>query len=392
MGHLFDRTAAGRAAEASSPDGAEWLGVALERALVRQLGDTWSEINHNHFRNRLRRPVFTFTESERRLGAWDSRARTLSISRRLVLDRPWAVVREVLKHEMAHQFVDEVLGVRDQTAHGPAFEALCRQHGIDAAAAGEPPSRHAPTGAPGDEAADGDSELGAASVLRRIARLLALADSPNAHEAEAAMRAAQRLMLKHNIDANAAAAREGFSFRQVGAASGRVSGAEHLLAGILGRHFFVEAIWVPSYRPREGRTGRILELCGTPSNLDVAAYVHGFLLETGERLWRHHRVARGLRGNRERRRFLLGVMMGFDDKLTASAADNRREGLIWVGDPALADYLARRYPRRTGGAGIGITATETYEHGRTAGRNIVLSRPIRTEVEARGRYLPSRGG
>jgi len=371
----------------SAPEASTGLGLALERALVRQLAETWSEINHNHFRNRLRRPVFTFTDSERRLGAWDSRARTLSISRRLVLDRPWAVVREVLKHEMAHQFVDEVLGVRDQTAHGPAFEALCRQHGIDAAAAGEPgpPSPAAGAGGPG---AAGAPETGA-SVLRRIARLLALADSPNAHEAEAAMRTAQRLMLKHNIDATAAAAREGFSFRQVGTASGRVSGAEHVLAGILGRHFFVEAIWVPSYRAREGRAGRILELCGTPSNLDVAAFVHGFVLETAERLWRRHRAEHGLGGNQERRRFLLGVMMGFDDKLTAAAADNRREGLIWVGDPALKDYLSRRYPRRTGGAGIGIAATETYEHGRTAGRKIVLSRPIRTEPEARGRFLPS---
>src|SRR5438132_11892193 len=159
----------------SAPPAGTGLGLALERALVRQLAETWSEINHNHFRNRLRRPVFTFTDSERRLGAWDSGARTLSISRRLVLDRPWAVVREVLKHEMAHQFVDEVLGVREQTAHGPAFEALCRQHGIDAAATGEPgPSTGLPpaAGAGGGPDAAGAPETGA-SVLRRIARLLA---------------------------------------------------------------------------------------------------------------------------------------------------------------------------------------------------------------------------
>ena len=94
--------------------------------------------------------------------------------------------------------------------------------------------------------------------------------------------------------------------------------------------------------------------------------------------------------NRERRRFVLGVMMGFDDKLVSASADNRREGLVWVGDPALDAYLARRYPRRTGGAGIGIQATETYEQGRKAGRNIVLSKPIPTSSETRGRLLPSR--
>jgi hypothetical protein len=284
----------------------------------------------------------------------------------------------VLKHEMAHQFVDEVLGIHDQTAHGPAFEALCRQHGIDASATGIP------------EAVDDDGQRPGSAILRRIARLLALADSPNAHEAEAAMRQAQRLMLKHNIDASAATAREGFTFRQVGQPSGRVSAAEHVLAGLLARHFFVEAIWVPSYLARQGKSGRVLELCGTPSNLEVAVYVHGFLLNTADRLWRQHRAQTGVADNRERRRYLLGVMMGFDDKLVAATAENKREGLIWVGDPALDAYLARRYPRRTGGSGIGIQVTETYEQGRKAGRNIVLAKPISTPSTSRGRLLPPR--
>ncbi len=358
------------------------MDAALERALLVQLGDTWVEVNQNHFRSRLRRPVLALSDSERRLGAWDGRTRTLFISRRLVVDCPWTVVREVLKHEIAHQFVDEVLGVRDQSAHGPAFEAVCRQHGFDASATGlpVPPST-------GDADGSGAGDGRASPVLRRIARLLALADSPNQHEAAAAMKAAQRLMLHHNIDAAVAAAREGFTFRHVGLPSGRVSGAEHMLAAILGRHFFVDVIWVPSYLPLEGRSGRVLELCGTPSNLEVAAYVHGFLIDTAERLWREHRRAQGLAGNRERRRFLLGVMIGFDEKLKAAAVENRIEGLIWVGDPALGDYLARRYPRRSGGAGIGIRATETYEEGRRAGRNIILHRPIATPTERRGRLL-----
>jgi hypothetical protein len=362
------------------------LDAALERALLVQLGETWAEINLNHFRGRLLRPVLALSDAERRLGSWDSQTRCISLSRSLLVERPWTVVREVLKHEVAHQFVDEVLGVRDQTAHGPAFEAVCRQHGFDAAACGLPdPDIGASPPASGGKP---DGAGGKASpVLRRIARLLALADSPNQHEAAAAMKAAQRLMLHHNIDATVAAAREGFTFRHVGVPSGRVSGAGHVLAGILARHFFVDVIWVPSYLPFEARSGRVLELCGTPSNLDVAAYVHGFLVETAERLWREHRRARALRGNRERRRFLLGVMMGFDEKLKAAADESRREGLIWVGDPALADYLRRRYPRRTGGSGIGIRATETYEHGRSAGRNIVLRRPIVTPTERRGRLL-----
>jgi hypothetical protein len=345
------------------------LTAALEAALLRQLGETWAEINQNHFRRRLRRPVFALSEAAR-LGAWIGARRTLELSRALVLEQPWGVVREVLKHEMAHQFVEEALGIHDQTAHGPAFEALCRQHGIDASASGLP------------RAATGDD-----TVLRRIARLLALATSPNVHEAEAAMQQARRLMLKHNIDAAAAAAREGFAFRHVGEPRRRIDAHEQVLAGILSDHFFVEVIWVPTYLPLEGRSGRVLELCGTPSNLDVAAYVHGFVLETSARLWRDHRRAHGIPGDRERRRFLLGVMLGFEEKLAAGASQTREEGLVWRGDPELDAYLRRRYPRRSGGGAIGYHRTAVLEHGRRAGQGIVLQRPLKDAPAQRGRLL-----
>jgi hypothetical protein len=348
------------------------LDVELTAALLRELRDTWREINANHFRGRMRPPAFALSDVGSRLGRWDGATRTLSLDRALVRQRPWSVVRELLKHEIAHQFVDEVLQVRDQAAHGPAFLDVCRRFGIDAAATGMPA---APAGGEGGS-----------PVLRRIARLLALAESPNVHEAEAAMKVAQRLMLKHNIDARTAAAREGYAFVQLGLPRRRVEAAEHVLAGILSRHFFVESIWVPSFLPAEGRGGRVLELCGTVSNLEVASYVHGFLLETATRLWREHKRQHGIESDQERRRFQAGVMSGFAEKLKSGAKESQREGLIWVGDPGLEAYLHQRYPRRVGGGSVGIRLTQAYEHGRTAGRQIVLHKPVR-EARMRGRLL-----
>jgi hypothetical protein len=349
------------------------LSAALERALLVELASTWAELNANHFRGRLRKPVFALADGERRLGTWDGARRTMSFSRSLVVGRPWAVVREVLKHELAHQFVDEALGVRDEEPHGPTFQRVCAEQGFDARA----------TGLPTDVA----PETSEAPVLRKIARLLALAESPNAHEAEAATKQARRLMLKHNLEAAVASAREGYGFVHLGAPRGRVPAHEHVLAALLARHFFVDVIWVPSYLPREGKRGRVLEVCGTRSNLEVAAYVHGFLLETGERLWRAERRAKGLPGNAERGRYLLGVMTGFEEKLDADEVESQREGLVWVGDPQLQAYLRRRYPRRTSGSGLSFRRTAAYEEGREAGKGIVLRRPIHTTVD-RGRLLP----
>ena len=348
--------------------------IDLTAALLRELSDTWREINANHFRGRMRPPVVALSDVGRRLGQWNSSTRTISVDRTLVFEQPWSVVREVLKHEIAHQFVDEILKVRDQAAHGPAFDDVCRRFGIDERATGMPAS---PAGGEGGS-----------PVLRRIARLLALAESPNVHEAEAAMKTAQRLMLKHNIDATVAAASEGYTFVHLGVPRRRVEAAEHVLAGLLARHFFVEAIWVPAYLASEARSGRVLELCGKLSNLEVASYVHGFLLETGERLWREHKRGHRIDSDKERRRFLVGVMTGFDEKLKAGVVESRREGLIWVGDPGLEGLLHQRYPRRSGGGGIGVRLTEAYEHGREAGRNIVLHKPVH-EHKSGGKLLGS---
>ena len=114
--------------------------------------------------------------------------------------------------------------------------------------------------------------------------------------------------------------------------------------------------------------------------------MHGFLLETAERLWHEHRRRHGIASNRDRRRFMSGVMIGFDEKLKSGVAESRREGLVWVGDPELAGYLRQRYPRTTRGSGIGLYRTEAYEQGRKAGREIVLHRPVQASSE-RGRLL-----
>ena len=98
----------------------------------------------------------------------------------------------------------------------------------------------------------GGPDGGPHPVLRRITRLLALAESPNLHEAEAAMNEARRLMLLHNVDAAATASADGYGYRHVGPVKARTETSERILAGILGRHFFVSVIWTPSYLRRGG--------------------------------------------------------------------------------------------------------------------------------------------
>jgi Protein of unknown function (DUF2786)/SprT-like family len=341
--------------------------IFLEAALLRELAKTWQELAQSHFPRALRAPVLALSDGSGRLGCWHRLERTISLARDLVFRQPWGAVREVLKHEMAHQYVDEALGIHDETAHGPAFARVCREHGIDPSSAGIPAGW--PVG-PGGPAASPHP------VLRRIMRLLALAESPNIHEAAAAMNEAQRLMLAHNIDAAAGASPDGYQFRHVGPVKTRTETSERILAGILSRHFFVSVIWIPSYLPLPGRSGYVLELCGTSANLEVAGYVHGFLTDTAQRLWRDHKKALGILSDRERRRFCAGVMAGFDEKLSAGERPRGSQGLIRHADAEREAYLRQRYPRRSTRGGGTILQTPAYEQGKKAGREVELRRPV----------------
>ncbi len=357
------------------------LTARLETLLVRELALEWAHLNRLYFKEGLTAPQILLAEVRGHLGRWHRATRTLEISRALVTEQPWGVVIEVMKHEMAHQYVNETLGETAESPHGPGFRAACARLGIDAAASGMPAA------APGSS---GASDAGVDRIATRIARLLALAESPNRHEAEAAAAAAQRLMLKHNLEARRDAARPHYGWRHLGSPTGRVTEAQRILAMVLGKHFFVDVIWVPVYRPLDGKRGSVLEACGTASNLEIAEYVHDFMRATADRLWAEHKASHGIAGNRDRRTFLAGVMTGFAEKLGRSAAQHKAEGLVWVRDADLAGFLRARHPHVRHVRHAGAARNEAFSHGRQAGRGIVLHRGVGGRdggARARGRLL-----
>ena len=201
------------------------------------------------------------------------------------------------------------------------------------------------------------------------------------------MAAAQRLMLRHNLDSDRAQGARDYRFLHLGRPTGRVSEHERLVAMILSKHFFVEVIWIPVYRALEGRRGSVLEICGTRANTAIAEYVHGFLLETGHRLWREHKRDRNISSDRERRSFLAGVMTGFADKLDRQGTKSQSEGLVWVRDGDLDAYFRRRHPYVRNVRYVGQRRTDAWARGREAGRSIVLHKPVSSPATSRGRLL-----
>lgn len=350
------------------------LSAELEAAAMRALSASWIANNHNLFRGMLRPPMLLATDLHGCYARWVRLARRIEFARDALVTLSWGQIDEVLKHEMAHQYVDEVLGRTDETAHGPAFQRVCADRGIDARASGAPAF-----------AVTSEEKL----VLERIARLLALAESPNEHEAQSAMNAARKLMLKHNLDAGRAQAERGFISRQLGEAASRIDEAASWVGTILADHFFVEVITVRVWRVWEARQGSVMEVTGTPENVSMAEYVHSFLHHTADALWTLHKRRHGITGDRDRRQFRAGVMLGFWEKLNAERRSNEAAGLIWVGDPALAAHFRRRYPRIRSVSRGGGARGDAYDHGVSHGRELVLRKGVDGGNADRGLRLGS---
>jgi len=352
------------------------LSAQLAALALRALHDAYYNLNHSHFRGRLQKPVLGVSDSQTKLGQWIRQYRRLELSEQLLLEHSWGTVVEILKHEMAHQYVDEVLECRDESAHGPTYQRICAQRGIDARATAEIVE------VKGGQRANGPA-------IERVSRLLALARSSNQNEAQAAMNAAQRLMLKHNLSAIDSREQSHYGFRHLGVPTGRVNESQRVLALTIAEHFFVDAIWVPVWRVLEGKRGSVLEVCGTSANLDIAEYAHSFLTETANRLWRENKRSKGIKSNRDRMAFIAGVMTGFYEKLNVQEKKHNQEGLVWVGDPALKRYLKIRHPYTRRSYYGTSRANPAHTDGRVAGEHIVLHRGLRKGRSSDTKLLPA---
>ena len=365
-----DRTVSSHASAPSQ------LSAQLDTLALHAIQEEYEQINYDLFGDALNLPQLAFFGSagsrSARLGYFQAAPSCIFVSYHLLLDYSWLTLVEVLKHEMAHQFVLEVLQV-EESPHGPVFRRVCRERAIDGRAAGLSPLRGS----------------AAPAIVERVRALLALAQSANENEAKNAAAGAQRLMLKYNIQRLTDTVEREFVVEHVGRPTGRVQEFQRTTAGILQQFFFVKTVWVRVWRPREGKRGSVLELCGGEENVSLASYVHDFLHQSVEALWATHRRAHGISSNRDRLRFLAGAVSGFATKLAREQQTHEKLGLVWLGDPELGAYFQRRYPRTTRVSYQSSAGSDAHIAGRAAGAKIVLHRGVAAGPNNRRKALPS---
>ncbi|MCK5600800.1 DUF2786 domain-containing protein [Candidatus Pacearchaeota archaeon] len=203
---------------------------------------------------------------------------------------------------------------------------------------------------PLDERILHDSSSPEDKIMLRVKKLMALAQSQNQHEAEAAMAKAHEFIAKYNIDLLSRDEDRDFISVFVGDPALRHFREEYYLANILQDFYFMHAIWVSAYVLEKGKMGNVLEISGTVQNVKIASYVHDFIKHYIDSQWHKYNKNREL--NRYRKTdFAVGVIEGFHSKLKSQTKKEERIkekfGLIKIEDPLLQKHIKYKYPRTT---------------------------------------------
>jgi hypothetical protein len=332
---------------------------------------------------RLKAPVIVINQSSQLLGSWNPELRQIAISSHLIRTHGWTVTVEVFKHELAHLIVTELLCSFD--AHGPDFQRACDLIAVEQWA------RSPKVDIPGELRYWRDSEpTNEESRLRRRAeKLLALATSSNEHEALLAMEKVREIYRTFNLDHWRHTKRADFVSLTINHRKKKIPAHQSMIASILSSHFFVRIIFATEFCPVALETYKTLEMMGTRENVLMAEYVYWFLTNNLKVLWEAYRRQSLTSGIVKKGNFYLGVLVGFREKLDLSAKAQAVEevknqtssevtAVLRIADRALSSYVKRRFPKlRTSSAGGGGRSdSESFEAGRSAGRDLNLNRGI----------------
>jgi predicted SprT family Zn-dependent metalloprotease len=316
----------------------------LERRILHGLICEWesalSNLKPNH-RDRIHRPLFAIKDLKTQWGNWSAQKREISLSRQLVHNYPWDSIRDVLLHEMAHQIAQQIFGAAAEISHGPAFKRACQILRINHCASAD----YRPLQ---DRLLQDVFSNQHDKRMLRIKKLLALAESKNIFEAEAAMAKAHELIAKYNIELNRHTDERQFISVFVGFPALRHHREDYHLANLLLDFYLIRGIWVTAYVIAKGKMGRVLEISGTAQNIKIAEYVHDFIRQFIGAQWLKYNDQKRL--NRQRRTdFSVGIIEGFRDKLQSSTMAKKENKDIYAvmkkGDPLLERYFKYKYPR-----------------------------------------------
>lgn len=241
-------------------------------------------------------------EDQSRLGYFDSRSYELGLSKKLMYTAKDEVMKNILRHELAHFMCYLVYG--PQVLHGEEFHEMCRRFGWGA----EVYAAYANIEL--ENARVDDENEKTEKLLQKLKKLLALASSDNIHERELATLKANQLLLEHNLDLTRdTSAKDEIVYVKRVLESTRKS-IKHVAIYEILKTFFVSPVF------NHGRGVFYLEVIGDKTSVELADYVANFLDHELEVMWKEtQKENKHLKGLAAKNSFYNGVAKGYVEKI-----------------------------------------------------------------------------
>jgi hypothetical protein len=301
----------------------------------------------------LKPALIEISSSSTYWGEWNHDTRTLKISQKLIEQENWYHLLGVLKHEMAHQIVSEIYQSQDQ--HGPDFQRACQQIGVPVE------FRHSKVDLQSSDLDwqnfHFDQEL--QNKLSKVEKLLALTSSDNPHEAQLALRKAQKMSPPQPRTQENQYFQKTLLKRK-----GNISRFEKELLHFLNEHYSVYGFIGNSYDFIQKQNLRTLEILGLRENIMIAEYVFQFL----NRVMKEKSKLAGI----HKKSFQSGFLSGFKKRYQGEELLQ----LVPI-DPDLKNYVTNLYPQlRSRRISSSPLDSHSYSQGFEIGKKTEIHQPI----------------
>lgn len=252
---------------------------------------------------------FVCFEDPKKLGYFQASNYQLGLHKKLMFLAKDEVLKNIIRHELAHfyTFLIHGEGFHHMDAHGEEFHQVCKRFNWG------PEISRAYSNLDQDNLVAGD-DIEFERVKAKIKKLLALSQSENIHEAEAATLKANEYLLKYNLKG---ISESNFKEDDLGETIvSSVYSAKRMNATLNGLYDVLQFFHVQPVINRSGE-GVTLDVVGSRLNVDIADYITKFLSAEFEVLWKRAQKELGFKGLKKKNSYLYGVANGLTLKLRA---------------------------------------------------------------------------
>ena len=357
----------------------------LDRIWLLRLVKEYNSVMYSYNLKKLRPANIRLSEGSSTLGSWSRDSRTIAVSRFLIGKAPWEVVAQVLRHEMAHQIADEILG--GDPGHGPVFLKSCQMIWVEPWA--RSPKIEMPTASGIDtqnpdfwsDLMTGNHELEFQRHKDRLRKLFALSESSNANEASLALSKAMQMQQEMLISPTNSD--EEFQTKIIRPRKKRLERHISEIGTILSRFYSVRIIYCSEFDTEDLCTYKTIEILGERHDIELAEHVYYFLLGSLQSQLEMEQSKSSFKV--ERKSFFDGVLTGFSSKLRTQEVRGKNQpqqfALMTKKDAMLDAYFSKRHPKVVNRS-CSLTAYDqsSFERGKLKGENLEVRLPIRNKA------------